>query len=287
MDAFASSTFKGNPAAIVALGDGPFPSDALMQNIALEQNLAETAFFVRKGGRGSGKFHIRFFTPEVEVDLCGHATLATSHVIFNVLSGVEKGQDSECESGCTRITFECQAGSLTVTRHADNPNLLELNFPSWPPVEGTNSESYPQILAGLGLNKQSSVKPIWIGKARDYVIVLPTPADVLAVTPDFRELDKVTDCVCVLITAAAGGDGSPGSPHFVMRSFCPGCSVPEDPVTGSAHCSLIPFWSSRLDGRLSLLSHQVSKRGGVLHCGLAGERVTIAGSCVLYLWGNI
>ena len=223
----------------------------------------------------------------MEVDLCGHATLATSHVIFNVLSGVRKDQDSECEPGCTSITFECQAGSLLVTRRADDPNLLELNFPSWPPVEGAASENYPQILAGLGLCSTSNVQPIWIGKARDYVIVLPTPDDVLAIAPDFRELDKVTDCVCVIVTAAAGGDGSSGSPHFVMRAFCPKCSVPEDPVTGSAHCSLIPFWSSRLDGRLSLLSHQVSKRGGVLHCGLAGDRVTIAGTSVLYLWGNI
>ena len=135
VDAFASQTFKGNPAAVVALGDGPFPSDALMQSIALEQNLAETAFFVRKGGRGSGNFFIRFFTPEFEIDLCGHATLATSHIIFNVLSGGEKGQQGECELGQSEIAFECKAGSIAVTKRDDG--LLQLNFPSWPPVEVT------------------------------------------------------------------------------------------------------------------------------------------------------
>jgi len=269
VDAFASAVFKGNPAAVVFFGDDAFPDAALLQSVASENNLAETAF-VRRAGAGA--FALRFFTPEQEIDLCGHATLASAHVLFNILTGEVTGD---------ALTFTTlSAGCLTLARRGV---LLELDFPSRPAVE--RAEWPGGLLPGIGLGKASV--PLFVGRSpRDYLVILSTPEDVLALRPDFRVLDTVKDAVVCI--AAAPGTGVPGSPDFVCRAFCPNASVPEDPVCGSAHCTLIPYFASTL-GRSTLLSHQVSRRGGALQCVLqeGGARVRIAGTSVLYLRGEV
>jgi len=256
IDAFTDKVFHGNPAAVVPLST--WPAAALMQQIAFENGLAETAFFVRTG---PDRFHLRWFTPELEMDLCGHATLASAFVVFTQL-----GQAGD------RIVFDSQSGPLIVVRRGA---LLELDFPARPPQPLPVAHVPPPLLAGLG-----GQPPEWIGKARDFLCVYPTAEAVLALQPDFTALNQLN--VIGIIATAPGTDGV----DFVSRFFAPNCGVPEDPVTGSSHCTLIPYWAQRL-GKTKLRARQVSARGGELLCELHGDRVGIAGHAVLYLRGEI
>lgn len=257
IDAFAIKPFHGNPAGVVPLET--WPETALMQKIAFENGLAETAFFIRTG---PDRFHLRWFTPELEMDLCGHATVASAFVVFNHL-----GQTGD------RIVFDSQGGPLPVTRRSDG--RLELDFPARPPVPLAAAQIPPALLPGL-----RGPAPQWIGKARDYFCVYPAAAEVLALKPDMTALNQL-DVIGIIATAP--GDGGV---DFVSRFFMPNCVLPEDPVTGSSHCTLIPYWAQRL-GKTTLQARQLSARGGDLLCALAGDRVKIAGHAVLYLRGEI
>lgn len=265
VDAFTAKRFHGNPAAVVPLAAWPEP--ALMQKIAFENGLAETAFFVRTA---PDRFHLRWFTPELEMDLCGHATLASAFVAFHHL-----GQGGE------RIVFDSRSGPLTVLRRPDGK--LELDFPARPPEPVPEAQLPPTLLPGL-----RGPRPEWIGKARDYFCVYSTATAVLALKPDFALLNQI-DVIGIIVTAP-GADGV----DFVSRFFAPNAGIPEDPVTGSSHCTLIPYWAQRL-GKNTLAARQVSARGGELLCelvpstgaGQAGGRVKMAGHAVLYLRGEI
>lgn len=257
IDAFSQRPFHGNPAGVVPLS--AWPEDALMQKIAFENGLAETAFFVRTG---PNQAHIRWFTPELEIDLCGHATLASAYVAFNHL-----GQTGD------RIVFDSKSGPLTVTRRSDGQ--LELDFPARAPVALTDAQLPPTLLAGL-----RGPRPEWIGKARDYFCVYSSEAVVRALKPDMTLLNQIN--VIGIIATAPGHSGV----DFVSRFFMPNCVLPEDPVTGSSHCTLVPYWAGRL-GKSPLRARQISARGGDLLCELAGERVKIAGHAVLYLQGEL
>jgi len=250
VDAFTSKVFGGNPAAVCPLEE--WLPDEVMQSIAAENNLSETAFFVKEGG----DYRLRWFTPEVEVDLCGHATLATAHVLFRHLR-------------CRRATlrFHTQSGLLEVSKAG---KLLSMNFPARPPLPAP----LPQPLVdGLGMT------PVEVLKSRDYMAVFPREEDIRDMRPDFAALNEL-DCLGIIATA-------PGRDvDFVSRFFAPQCGIPEDPVTGSAHSTLIPYWSRRL-GKTSLHALQVSKRGGELWCEDRGERVAIAGQAVTYSVGEI
>lgn len=250
VDAFTNRVFGGNPAGVCPLES--WLDFDVMQAIAAENNLAETAFFVA----GPDRFHLRWFTPTVEMDLCGHATLASAWVLFEKL-GLRA--DSVC--------FDTRSGVLTVSKREA---LLSMDFPSRP---GEPGEAPEALLAGL------KVQPKEVLKARDYLVVLESEAAVRAVTPDFAELVKV-DCTGIIVT----GPGEKAD--FVSRFFAPRMGVPEDPVTGSSHCTLIPYWARKM-GRQSLTAHQVSPRGGELRCEDLGPRVAIAGEARLYLEGSI
>jgi PhzF family phenazine biosynthesis protein len=249
VDAFAKKLFEGNPAGICPLQK--WLDDATMQNIAAENNLAETAFFVPRGD----DFDLRWFAPEVEIDLCGHATLASAFILFT-----ELGRKSNT------VRFHTKSGPLIVTRIGD---VLTLDFPSRPPKPCTVPEA---LIRGLGR------KPIEVLKARDYFALFSTAEEVRALKPDFALLGTLDEKV---IVTAPGTDCD-----FVSRFFAPTAGVPEDPVTGSAHCTLIPYWSARL-GKTKLFARQLSKRGGELFCELAGDRVLIGGKAVLYSRGQI
>lgn len=252
IDAFADGPFTGNPAAVCPL-DAWLPV-ATMQAIAAENNLSETAFFVPEGDG----YRLRWFTPSVEVDLCGHATLASAFVVFRYLKP---------ERNSVRFQTE-KAGELTVGRDGDN---LVLDFPSRPPLPCPMSEAVADALGK---------RPAVLLAARDYLAVYERPDEVAALDPDFAAVAAL-DRFAVIATAP-GTEGI----DFVSRFFAPARGVPEDPVTGSAHCTLIPYWAERL-GKSRLEARQLSRRGGRLSCTLRGNRVTIAGRAVLYLEGTI
>jgi PhzF family phenazine biosynthesis protein len=250
IDAFTQETFKGNPAAVVPLEK--WLPDRVMQSIALENNLAETAFFVPNGD----EYDLRWFTPTIEMDLCGHATLATGYLLFEIL-----GTDKHL------LRFQTRSGELTVEKEGER---YVLDFPSRP---GLPSEAPPGLIDAIG------AEPKEVLKARDHLLVYETEAAVKGITPDFNALKKV-EAHGVIVTA-------PGeSSDFVSRFFAPAVGVDEDPVTGSAHCTLIPFWAERL-GKNELFARQVSPRGGELFCELRGDRVRIGGHATLYLKGEI
>jgi len=223
-----------------------------MQSIANENNLAETAFFVREGEG----YHLRWFTPKVEVDLCGHATLASAFIIFDRLTPSEN-----------RVRFQTKSGELIVER---KDGLLSMNFPARPPAE---CAVHPRLIEALGS------KPETVLAARDYLVIYSSEEQVRAIKPNMQLLTE-TDRFAVIITAP--GDRS----DFVSRFFAPAKGVPEDPVTGSAHCTLIPYWAKRL-GKSKLHARQVSARGGELWCEDLGARVSMAGSAVSFLEGTI
>ncbi|HTV76440.1 MAG TPA: PhzF family phenazine biosynthesis protein [Candidatus Baltobacteraceae bacterium] len=249
VDAFASKLFSGNPAGICPLAK--WLDDALMQNIAAENNLAETAFFVPHGD----DYDLRWFTPTVEIDLCGHATLASAFIIF-----------SELGFRGNAVHFHSKSGRLTVSR---NSNILTLDFPSRPPAPCNAPDA---LVKGLGMQPAETLK------ARDYFCVFADAEGVRSLQPDFGLLGTLDEKV---IVTAPGTDCD-----FVSRFFAPTASVNEDPVTGSAHCTLIPYWSKRF-GKTKLYARQLSKRGGELFCEDAGERVRIGGNAVLYSRGEI
>jgi len=252
VDAFTDSLFAGNPAAVCPL-EAWLP-DATMQAIAAENNLAETAFFVRQGS----DYALRWFTPSVEVDLCGHATLAAGHVVFRFIEPQRQSVDFRT----------AKAGTLRVSRRAD---MLVMDFPARP---ATPVEAPPGLLAALG------GAPRQVLAARDHLVVYGSAAEVAALEPDFAALAKV-QCWAAIATAP-GADGI----DFVSRFFAPAQGVPEDPVTGSSHCTLVPYWAKRL-GKTKLEARQLSRRGGAISCALEDERVSIAGRTVLYLEGRI
>jgi PhzF family phenazine biosynthesis protein len=252
IDAFADGPFTGNPAAVCPL-EAWLPAET-MQAIAAENNLSETAFFVPEGDG----YRLRWFTPSIEVDLCGHATLASAFVVFRYLA-----PGREC------VTFQTEkAGALTVGRDGEN---LVLDFPAMPPLPCPISA---EVTAALGR------KPVALLAARDYLAVYERADEVAALAPDFAALAAL-DRFAVIATAPGTG-----GIDFVSRFFAPARGVPEDPVTGSAHCTLVPYWAERL-GKSRLEARQLSRRGGRLSCGLRGDRVTIAGRAVLYLEGTI
>jgi len=251
IDAFAESLFTGNPAAVCPL-DAWLP-DELMQKIAAENNLAETAFFAKEG---SG-YRIRWFTPAVEVDLCGHATLATAHVAFAF----------EGHQGAV-IEFASRSGTLRVRK--DGARLV-LDFPADPPARVSSPE---------GLAEALGCRPaqVWRGRT-DYLLIYEQEADVARMAPDFQRLGAVE--ARGIIVSAPGNEVD-----FVSRFFGPRVGIDEDPVTGSAHTTLTPYWSTRL-GKTELSAMQLSRRRGWLRCRMAGDRVEIAGRAVPYLRGTI
>jgi PhzF family phenazine biosynthesis protein len=251
VDAFTGRVFAGNPAAVVPL-DRWLP-DETMQAIAAENNLSETAFFVGE----KGYFHIRWMTPTDEVDLCGHATLASAWVVFN-----------EIEKGRAEVHFRSKSGPLKVTAAGDT---LALDFPSRPPEPADGSIA--ALADALGARPRAALA------SRDYLALFETEDEVRALKPDMAKVAALNRMA--VIATAPGRDCD-----FVSRFFVPSMGIPEDPVTGSAHCTLVPYWSKRL-GKASLFARQVSARGGELWCEDRGERVTIAGRCVKYLEGTI
>ena len=250
VDAFTDKVFGGNPAACCPL-DAFLPTET-MQQLAMENNLSETAFFVKNP---DNSYNLKWFTPEVEMDLAGHPTLATAFVIFN-----ELGHYTDT------IHFHTNSGLLTVIKKGD---LLEMNFPSRMPV----ACDAPNDLS-TGFN----ISPKAILKSRDYFLVYETQEQIEALVPDFSQLNKI-ESLGIIVTA-------PGKESdFVCRFFVPNSTIGEDPVTGSAHATLIPYWAKEL-GKNDLSSIQLSKRKGHLTCGNVGDRVTIAGKAVLYMKGT-
>ncbi|MGI9547604.1 MAG: PhzF family phenazine biosynthesis protein [Flavobacteriaceae bacterium] len=253
IDAFAENLFEGNPAAVCILES--WPDDHWMQQVAMENNLAETAYLVPN----NGSFEIRWFTPELEVDLCGHATLASAYVLFHY-----GGVNTE------KIEFYSpRSGPLSVEK--GNDGLLILDFPA---DDIQTIADYPELSRALGKDPLE----IWQGKT-DYMLVYKGQEDIESMKPDFLALNKV-DARGVIVTA-------PGREvDFVSRFFAPQSGINEDPVTGSAHTTLIPYWAAKL-GKNQLSARQISKRGGRLHCQHLPPRVRIGGNAVLYLIGEI
>lgn len=251
VDAFADGVFTGNPAAVIPLYE--WLSDDLMQNIAMENNLSETAFFVRKGEY----FELRWFTPEEEIDLCGHATLASAHVLYEFLDYSDPV-----------VIFETKSGRLFVDREDD---LYSMDFPAW---------SYREIEVTERVAKALGVRPseLYMGE-RDMMAVFETEEEVRSLHPDFRMIAQLDGMGLVCTAPSLDYD-------FVSRFFSPEVSIPEDPVTGSAHTMLVPFWGARL-GKSSLRAYQASARGGLLLCEDMGSRVKIAGKAVSYMTGTI
>lgn len=254
IDAFANKIFGGNPAAVIPLEqwlDAP-----LMQQIALENNLSETVFFV-PAANGIADFEIRWFTPEVEINLCGHATLASAYVLYNILGYEKPG-----------IRFSSMSGILQVSREED---LICLDFPSWKPER---LDIYPSELSAM----IGHAEIVGVYKYRDMLVELVNEEAVKNCDPDFSLMKKHVDKM--IITA-------PGKKvDFVSRFFAPGAGIDEDPVTGSAHSQLIPFWSEKL-GKNEMHALQLSKRGGELWCEQRGDRVLMKGKGVFYMKGEI
>jgi PhzF family phenazine biosynthesis protein len=251
VDAFADAIFKGNQAGVCIVDE--FPADSLMQNIAMENNLAETAFVVK---RGADQYDLRWFTPEVEIDLCGHATLASAFVL------------ALRDKSIKTINFHTKSGILPVHKAGE---LFEMDFPSRKPK---SVELSPLMPAAIG------VPVLEAHLSRDMLLLVESEKQVAELRPNLALLSQIPDCFACIVTAK--GD----KVDFVSRFFAPNAGIPEDPVTGSSHSTLIPFWAERL-GKDKMVARQLSKRGGVLHCENAGERVKIAGKACLYLEGSL
>ena len=252
VDAFSSKIFGGNPAAVCPLES--WPADEMLQNIAAENNLSETAFFVQSS---KGRYKLRWFTPTVEVDLCGHATLASAFIIFSFI-----------DRSLSSVEFETASGPLSVTKSGE---LLSLNFPARRPVP---AEASPILSQALG------TESLEVLKARDLLAVFKDESTIKNMIPDFDKLKQIRDVLGIIVTAP--GEKS----DFVSRFFAPNAGIPEDPVTGSSHCTLIPYWADRLK-KNHLHAFQLSKRGGEIFCENAGDRVRISGNAVLYAKGEL
>lgn len=253
LDAFARQRFEGNPAAVMPLP--AFPPEATMQALAAENNLAETAFLVRDGD----DYRLRWFTPRLEVPLCGHATLASAAVVMERL-----------EPGRREVVFHSASGPLRVTRTDAG---YSMDFPARP---ATRMAEPP---AGLAAALGASLLEVHVNEF-NYLALLPSPTAVRALAPDFAAIARL-DRPGIIVTAAGEGDFD-----FTSRYFAPAKGVDEDPVTGGAHCMLAPFWAPRL-GKSEFLARQASRRGGIVRCRLRGERVVLEGGCVFYLEGEV
>ena len=252
VDAFASRLFEGNPAAVCPLET--WLPDEVMQSVAAENNLSETAFLVRSGE----DWDLRWFTPEAEVDLCGHATLASGWV---VLERLERGRSS--------ARFHTRSGPLVVEREGER---LALDVPS---IEPAPVEPSTATVAALGRAPLETLSGAYT------MAVYATERDVRDLAPDMGQLARA-EPLAVMVTAPASSAGV----HFVSRFFAPGVGIAEDPVTGSAHASLVPYWAKRL-GQTELEARQLSRRGGALRCELRGDRVRLLGTVVPYLEGEL
>ena len=251
VDAFADKLFSGNPAGVCLLNE--WLPDELMQSIATENNLAETAFVVKR----DGFYDLRWFTPVSEIDLCGHATLASAFVVTNFL-----------DNGTADMDFHTRSGVLNVKKTDD---FFEMDFPSRMPEE-------IEITALMEHAIRAPVREAHM--SRDMLLLVDNEEQVVNLKPDFNLVADLPDCLGVIVTAK--GDTA----DFVSRFFAPNEGVPEDPVTGSAHSTLIPFWAERL-GKDKMTAKQLSKRGGTLYCQNCGDRVKMSGKAVLYLQGEI
>jgi PhzF family phenazine biosynthesis protein len=251
VDAFTLGPFSGNPAAVCPLD--AWLDDATMQSIAAENNLAETAFLVAS----EEGYDLRWFTPAIEVDLCGHATLAAGFVVLNHL---QPDLDS--------VAFETLSGKLIVTRDGDR---LSMDFPARAPTPVAVSQALSDALGEV---------PSEVHESRDILAVYDDEASVRRLSPDQARLLALEEGLGVIATARGE------SVDFVSRFFVPKAGIAEDPVPGSAHCTLVPFWAERI-GKSQLVAHQVSPRGGELHCEHRGDRVIMAGQCTLFLTGSI
>lgn len=252
VDAFTDIPFAGNPAAVCVL-DAP-REDSWMQRVAQEMNLAETAFLHPQ----NGGYSLRWFTPVLEVDLCGHATLASAHVLW------ESGKLPKTE----QARFYTRSGELTADRI---DGMIELDFPAKPEE---SAEPPSQLLEALG------VIPVYVGRNQfDYLIEVESEAVLRAIRPDFALLRKLDVRGVIVTTRGSNYD-------FVSRFFAPGSGIDEDPVTGSAHCALTPYWSSKL-GKMEMRAFQASRRGGELHVKLVGNRIRIAGKAITVLEGEL
>lgn len=252
VDAFSRKVFGGNPAAVCFLES--WLEDKLLLSIAAENNLSETAFLMPKE---KGNYGLRWFTPSVEVDLCGHATLAGAFVIFSFI-----------DNTLSSVNFDTASGKLTVSKSGE---LLSMDFPSRKPKP---AEAPPLLTQALG------AEPLEVLKSRDLMAVFKDEAAIKDMKPDFDKLKQLKDVFAVIVTSR--GEKA----DFVSRFFAPNIGVPEDPVTGSAHCTLIPYWAERL-GKNSLRALQLSRRGGELFCEYLGERVKISGHAALYARGEL
>jgi PhzF family phenazine biosynthesis protein len=252
VDAFTKSVFSGNPAAVCPMDT--WLDDRVLQGIAADNNLSETAFLVPIS---SGRYHLRWFTPKTEVDLCGHATLASAFVIFAFV-----------DQGLTAVEFETKSGRLSATQSGER---LSMDFPA----RKAERIDPPAILAdALG------AAPAEVYKSRDLLVVFEEERIIRTMVPDFEKVKEIRDALGIIVTA-------PGEDcDFVSRFFAPNVGIPEDPVTGSAHCTLIPYWAERLD-QTELHALQLSERGGEIFCEHLEERVRISGHAVLYLKGDI
>jgi len=263
IDAFADKLFGGNPAAVIPLKK--WLPDELMQQLAMENNLADTVFFVPAATKGVD-YHIRWFTPVLEINLCGHATLASAFVVFNILKERKKKVIFNSKSGLLNVRNDSQ-----ISPAAGGGFKGLMDFPGWKPEMVSE---YPDGLKeALGVNEIVAVY-----KYRDLLVELNKEEDVANARPDFTALKKIGEKV--MITA-------PGkSVDFVSRFFAPVAGIDEDPVTGSAHSQLIPFWSEKL-GKTVMQARQLSQRGGHIYCVQNGDRVIMGGNCVFYMKGEI
>ncbi len=252
VDAFTNKLFSGNPAAVCPLDD--WLPDEVMQSIALENNLSETAFFIKN----KDKFYLRWFTPKVEIDLCGHATLATAHIIY-----------TEMDYKSDNIAFNIKSGEvLNVTRNHDK---LIMNFPSYEPK--SIDHNIEEITDALG------IQPTLFLHCNYGLAVFNTEEEVIQMKPNLLALEKLP-YKGIIITAPSK------KVDFVSRFFGPNVGIPEDPVTGGAHCELIPYWYNRLNKK-DMIAKQLSQRGGVLYCSYLGNRVNIGGKAITYMCGDI
>ena len=245
VDAFTNELFKGNPAAI-CLSEKAI-SEVIMRKIAMENNLSETAFCHKVGE----VYHIRWFTPEVEIDLCGHATLGTAYILFN-----------EIEKEAKQLTFMSQSGEILVTRDNERMTLI------FPVREGKPIPTRQDIVKALGGN------PVAFYESRDIMVVYDTEEEVANLTPDVSLINDLD--VCGIIVTAKGNEVD-----FVSRYFAPGCGVFEDPATGSSHCTLIPYWAKAL-GKNQFVDYQLSKRMGTFYCELKEDKIYISGEAVQF-----